>query len=94
MSRGEAAKGCDSCTTSTVPRWTHEADMARMERANKRNFVLLILTVSLLVITNALWIWHESQYVDEVTTVVTQDADNGTNYFTGGDFNGEADGNY
>lgn len=70
---------CDTCKKEraqgeAVPRWTHEADMARMERNNKRLWVLLIIVLALLFGTNAGWIYYESQFTDEV---VTQDVETG-----------------
>ena len=61
----------------TMTRAAHELDMARMERANKRLWVVLILTILLLVGTNGYWIYYESSFEDEVTTTttVTQDVD-------------------
>ena len=54
----------------------HEADMARMERINKRLWVALLVIIALFTITNAAWIWHENQFEDVVTTeTVTQESD-------------------
>lgn len=79
-----------------VPYIVHEGDMARLERTNKRLWILSILLVVLLVGSNAGWIWYESQFEDVVTTTetyqdVSQDADNGSNTFVGGDYYGEAE---
>ena len=81
-----------------VPYIVHEADMARQERTIKRLWILCILLIALLVVTNAGWIWYESQFEDVVTTEtyqdVTQDADgSGSNTFVGGDwYYGETEG--
>ena len=70
---------CDACKkqraeeSGAVPRWTHEADMARMERTVKKLWVLLIITLALLFGTNAGWIYYESQW-EEVTTTETYEA--------------------
>lgn len=74
---------CNTCkereTHGSVPRWTHEADMARMERSNRRLWIALLLTIVLLVASNAAWVWYENQFVDEVTETYTSEAtDNGT----------------
>lgn len=79
-----------------IPYFCHEGDMARAERTIKRLWILCILLIILLVGTNAAWIYYESQYEDVVTTTqeVTQDSENGTNNFVGGDgviADGEAD---
>lgn len=65
-----------------VPYIVFEGEMARLERVIKRQFVLILVTICLLVGTNAYWIWYESQFEDVVTTTeqdVTQkvDADDG-----------------
>ena len=52
----------------------HEGMMARMERTIRRLWVLCIILILLLAGSNAAWIYYESQFVDEVTTV-TQDVD-------------------
>lgn len=58
-----------------VPYIVFESEMARLERIIKKQFILIIVTILLLVGTNAYWIWYESQFVDEVS--VTQDVDSG-----------------
>lgn len=80
-----------------VPYLMHEADMARMERANKRLWILLIILACFLVGTNAAWIVYESQYqAVEVSQEVEQDADgSGTNSFIGGDsYGGTSESDY
>ena len=57
----------------TIPFYAHEGIVARMERSNRRLWILCILLIVLLVGTNIAWIHYESQFVDEVT--VTQEAD-------------------
>lgn len=58
----------------SVPYIVHEGDMARLERTNKRLWILSIMFVLLLVGTNAGWIWYENQF-QEVETVTTQEVD-------------------
>ena len=73
-----------------VPYIVHEADMARQERTIKRLWILCILLIVLLVGSNGAWIWYESQFVDEVTTITQEgEADgNGTVLLNnGGDLN-------
>ena len=60
--------------TINIPYIAHESAMARMERMNKRLWILLILLLVLLVGSNAAWFWYESQFVYEV---VTQEIDTG-----------------
>ena len=75
-----------------IPRYYHEAETARLERTITRLFWALIMTILLLVGTNAGWIWYESQFQDEVITVEAEQTTEGggNNYALGGDFNGEA----
>lgn len=56
-----------------IPYFAHEGIMARMERTIKRLWVLCIILIALLAITNGAWILYESQFIDEIT--VTQDVD-------------------
>ena len=77
---------CDSCThrPDPVPFAVHESAMARMERTIRRLWILLLVLVVLLVGTNALWIWYESQFED-VYTEITQENDRGFNSYIGND---------
>ena len=58
----------------SVPYIVHEGDMARLERTNRRLWILSIMLVLLLVGTNAGWIYYENQF-QEVETVTTQEVD-------------------
>lgn len=58
----------------TISRAVHDADMARMERANKRLWIVVLVLLILLTATNAAWLWYESQF-EEVT--VTQEVETG-----------------
>lgn len=76
-----------------VPYIVHEGDMSRMERTNKRLWIIVIMLILLLIASNTAWLMYESQFTDEKTTYeqeVEQDAsDGGNNQFIGGDYNGE-----
>lgn len=84
-----------------VPYIVHEADMARMERGNKRLSILASVLVALLFITNALWVWlwNQYEYVDTetVTTSIDQDGEgsniigNGNEVDNGADSNNNGD---
>ena len=69
---------CERCTKAPepVPYVAHEADMARQERTIKRLWILLLVMLVLLVGTNVAWIYYESQFVEETTTV-EQDIETG-----------------
>ena len=52
----------------TISRAVHDADMARMERANKRLWIVVLVLIILLTATNAAWLWYESQWEDVTIT--------------------------
>ena len=59
---------CSSCRekrADPVPYIVHESDMARQERTIKRLWIALVMAILLLVGTNALWVYYESQFVEE-----------------------------
>ena len=45
-----------------VPYIAYESTMARMERANKRSFIIIIILIIALIATNAGWVIYESQF--------------------------------
>lgn len=53
-----------------------------LERTIKRLYVVIILLIVLLVGTNAMWVWYESQFED---LVVTQENEDGFNNYIGDD---------
>lgn len=70
----------------------------KIKRASKRNFILFIITLIMLFVTNALWLYAWTLPVEEMsvtTTTVDQDSeDNGSNTYidSEGDVNyGETD---
>ena len=73
----------------TIDWAAHEADMARMERVNRRLWIALLVVIALFTITNAAWIVYENSFVDEVTVTQESDAkDGGTAIVNnGGDVN-------
>ena len=61
---------------TTIPYIVHEGTMVRMERQIKRITVALIVTVILMFVSNALWLyaWVQYDYTGETTTTrITQD---------------------
>lgn len=91
----------DGQKDAQIPFFAHEMQMARMDRVNKRLWIVLVMLIIFLVGTNAGWIIYESQFDDETYTYeVQQDSgDGGQNTYTGntvritgGDYSGEADG--
>ncbi len=86
---------CDTCThrPDPVPFAVHESAMARTERTIRRLWILLIVLVVLLVGSNALWIWYESQmeYYEEESSsyeIDQETSDGGSNYTIGRDYYG------
>lgn len=55
----------------------HEIMAAFAERNVKRWQLMCIIIFIAFVLSNAFWIWRDSQYIDEANTV-TQDIDTGT----------------
>lgn len=90
---------CNTCAekrkqAEPVPFIVHEADMARAERNSKRLWIVVIILILALILSNAGWIAYEAQFEDVVTTEIEQDTGDGygNNYIVGGDFHGEATG--
>ena len=54
---------------NAVPYIAHESAMARLERIIKRLWIVIIILIALLFATNAAWIYYESQFMDETTTI-------------------------
>ena len=67
-------KNMENEEVKVIPWIAHEAEMTRFERAYRRVWILCIIIFVALVLTNAGWIWYESQFED---TVVSQDVDTG-----------------
>ena len=88
---------CETCknkttTPESIPYAAYELAMARAERTAKRLWITILTLIFLLVGSNCAWLWYEAQFETvEYTQEVTQEADNGTNNFVGGDVIGETD---
>lgn len=93
---------CETCkekrrvivqTPKDVPYIVHEGDVARLERVIKRMWVLVLSLIILLFVSNAAWIWYESQ-LNEIR--IEKDNESDYNNFIGNDgdiHNGETDNN-
>ena len=57
-----------------IPYFSHEGDMARMERTNRRLFIIVLVLIAALLGTNGAWLYRESQF-EEKTTTVEQEAE-------------------
>lgn len=70
-----------------IPYVAFESALARLERTNRRLFILCIILILLLLATNIGWLYWENQFEDVVTTIEAQQDGNGTNTVIGGDYN-------
>ena len=87
----------DEKDVMTIPYFCHEGDMNRLERVNKRQFVVILILIIALVGSNLAWIVYENQFEDVVTTteIDAQQDGGGVNIVGGGDVNygAESEGN-
>lgn len=83
---------CKNCKDNeTIPEKSQEElAFAFLERMVKRLWITTLILIFMLVGTNAAWLYYESQW-ETIYQEVTQEADNGTNNFVGGDVIGETD---
>ena len=72
----------------SVPFIVHEGIVSRQERIIKRLIVALIITISLMFVTNCIWIYYEMQFE---TVTYNQDGEgiNNVNTGTQGDVDNE-----
>lgn len=61
-----------------------ESTVSRLDKINKRNWILIIILIALLFLTNGAWLYYESQW-EYTTTTVTQENENGYNSYIGSD---------
>ena len=82
-------------SNESIPYVAYEAAIARLDRTNKRLWILILVLIAVI----GFLVWRDMQYEDVVTTeTVTQDSgDGGSNTFTGdfvgGDYYGETNSN-
>ena len=93
------AKICDSCISKgtadlkdmpPMPFAAHESAVARQERQIKRMWIALIVAISMLFASFALFVWYEAQFE---TIAYEQDGEgiNNVNYGEQGDLNNGAE---
>ena len=71
--------------------YAFDSQGARLERANKRLFIICVILIIALFVTNGLWVFYESQF-DTISIEAEQEADgNSNNYVIGGDYGGETE---
>ena len=69
-----------------IPYFAHEGEMSRMERANKRLWIVILVLIVCLVGSNVGWLIYESQFTDVVTTTeIEAEQDGDYNFVSGGD---------
>ena len=67
-------------------KWAYEGAAVRQNQDNKRMFILNILLIVLLILTNGFWIYYESQFMlTEVTTIEASQDGEGINLIGTGD---------
>lgn len=80
-----------------MSRIAFERMQAKDERNDKWRNIIIIILIAALILTNGLWIWHESQYeyVDEYSEVEMDTGSGGDNNYIGhnGDINNGKNGN-
>lgn len=88
------AKTCNNCGMEnqnvTVPYVVHEATVARQERQIKRLWIALIVAISMLFASFALFVWYESQF-ETITYEQDGEGINNVNYGEQGDLNNGAE---
>lgn len=74
-----------------VPYIAYEAELSRMERMNHRLWIVVLVLIAALIVTNAAWLYYENQFEDvSVSQEVQQETSgDGDNSFIGGDYYGE-----
>lgn len=87
---------CGNADRQSVPLAMVELHSAAQERTIKRLWIIIIILIGLLCITNLAWLVYESQFEEVVTEQTTieseqETSDGGNNYVVGGDMIGEAE---
>ena len=76
-----------------IPYIAYESAMARMERANKRSCIIIIILIAALILSNAGWIIYESQFETVETTIEAEQSGADINIVGGGDIHYGAESN-
>ena len=84
------AKTCNSCNTNdmaVMPIAQHEKDQNRLMGIIKSLIAVIVILIVLLVGSNIGWLVYETQYeiVEETSTTVEQENENGYNNYIGND---------
>lgn len=73
---------CASCKekqkqAEPIPYSAYEFGVATVERTNKRLWIVVIILILALIVSNVCWITYENQFEDVVTETYTSESDNG-----------------
>lgn len=79
--------------TDAISYLSHESAMARMERANKRSFIIILILIFALIATNTGWIIYESQFETVETTIEAEQSGADVNIIGGGNIHYGAESN-
>ena len=72
--------------------YAFDSQGARLERSNKRLFIICIILIITLFVTNGLWVAYEAQF-KTISIEAEQEADgDSNNYIIGGDYGSETEG--
>lgn len=89
---------CNKCAqeTALIPFAVHENDMTRLERSNRRLWIVVLVLIAALIISNLAWIIYESQYQElevEGYNIEQEASGDGVNnsIIGGGNINGETE---
>lgn len=72
-------------TPENVSYTVYETAQARADRRLKWMWILVVIMFVALIGTNGAWLYHESQYQDEVTTIEATQEGSAVNIVGGGD---------
>jgi len=67
--------------------YAFEALGERLDRTNRRLFIIVLILISALITTNVGWLYYTSQFSVEETTMIEAEQDGELNIIGGGDVN-------
>ena len=67
-----------------IPYVAHEGAMVRLERTNRRLWIVVIILILALLATNSAWLYYESQMEDVYVTQEAESSDSSTLIMTNG----------
>ena len=68
-----------------IPYIAFESEMARHERIIRRLLIALVVSIALIFISNAAWLWFFNQFDFQTETVMFDTEDGGDNSYIGND---------